>query len=371
MQPLQQLALSVLDRFDVWGTLTAIRPFGDGHINDTFCVETDRAHKLGRYILQRLSPVAFKHPDQVMENVVNVTNYLHDIIRERGGDPDRASLTLIPLKDNRGWFTLDEEGGCWRVYLLISDSMSYQLPESESIFREAGRAFGQFQSQLNDYPAHTLHETIPHFHDTVSRVETFKAAIARNASGRLEQVRSEVDFALAWSVRAGALVDQLADGRLPMRVTHNDTKLNNVLLDKTTNKALCVIDLDTVMPGLAAYDFGDAIRFGANTAAEDEQDLSKVHFSLPMFRAYAEGYLAEAGSMLSEAEVASLATGSMMMTFECGMRFLTDYIDGDVYFHTAYAEHNLVRARCQFALLREMQENEEAMLDILMQCWKK
>lgn len=365
---LQEIATTVLDRFDIWGRLIMIEPFGDGHINDTFRITTDRTHKIGQYILQRLSPVAFKRPDQVMENVLNVTSFLHQIIAERGGDPDRCSLTLIPLKNGAGWYTMDEEGGCWRVYLMISGSVTYQRPETEAIFREAGRAFGQFQKDLSTYPADTLHETIPHFHDTPSRVAAFRASLEKDAQHRAAQVAEEIAFVLERDVPARALVNQLNAGILPLRVTHNDTKLNNVLLDKATNGALCVIDLDTVMPGLAAYDFGDAIRFGANTAAEDEKDLSKVQFSLPMFRAYAEGYLAECGAMMSDDELASLATGAWMMTFECGMRFLTDYLDGDVYFHTAYPEHNLVRARCQFALLRGMEAAHEQMLAILREC---
>lgn len=367
MQDLKQTAKQVLGRFDIWGTLVSLEPFGDGHINDTFAVTTDRISKLGRFILQRLSPVAFKHPELVMENVVNVTEYLHGVIAARGGDPDRGTLTLIPLKDG-SWYTLDDEGGCWRMYLMISDSVTHQLPENEHIFREAGRAFGQFQSALDAFPAATLHETIPNFHNTVNRVENFRIALDRNASGRRDQATEEIAFVLARAERAGALLAQLDAGRLPLRVTHNDTKLNNVLLEKGTDKALCVIDLDTVMPGLSAYDFGDAIRFGANTAAEDERDLSKVHFSVPMFRAYSEGYLAEAGSMFSAAELESLALGAWMMTFECGMRFLTDFLDGDVYFHTAYADHNLVRARTQFALLAEMEQHEQEMLDILHAC---
>lgn len=362
---LHQTAAAMLARFDIPGQVTDLHPFGDGHINNTFYVETDAGR---RFILQRISPVAFKRPDQVMENVVGVTAHLHDRIAAEGGDAERETLTLVPLRGGEGCYTLDDEGGCWRVYLLIADAVTYQLPDSEDLMRESGRAFGRFQRLLGDYPTATLHETIPHFHDTPSRVVTFRNSVARNASGRLAQAQAEVDFVLARAEKAGLLTGQLDAGTLPLRVTHNDTKLNNVLMDKATGSGLCVIDLDTVMPGLAAYDFGDAIRFGANTAAEDEADLSKVHFNLPMFRAYAEGYLAEAGAMLSPCEVDSLAAGAWMMTYECGFRFLADFLDGDVYFHTAYPEHNLVRARCQFALLAEMEQNEQAMLDVLREC---
>lgn len=360
---LHDTARTMLDRFALPGQLLEVRPFGDGHINDTFLATTDN----GRFILQRISPVAFKRPDQVMENVAQVTAYLHRVIAQDGGDPTRETLTLVPLKEG-GVYTFDAEGGCWRVYLMIEDSKSYLLPENEDVLREAGRAFGRFQRQLAEYPAATLHETIPHFHDTPSRVATFRNAVARNASGRLEQAQEEVAFVLDRAGRADWLTSQLAAGVLPLRVTHNDTKLSNVLMDKQTGRGLCAIDLDTVMPGLAAYDFGDSIRSGASTADEDEQDLSKVHFSLSMFRAYAEGFLAETGRMFSPAEINSLAAGAWMMTYECGLRFLADFLDGDVYFHTAYPEHNLVRARTQFALVREMEVQEQDMLRVLHEC---
>lgn len=358
-QDTAEKAWAILGLYDLGGEITALSPYGDGHINDTYrvCVQKDGEAK--QYVLQRLSPVAFPEPEKVMENVAQVTAFLRESIARRGGDPARETLSLIPMRDGRTY--LSEEGGCWRVYSFIATSVTYQLPDSEEVFREAGRAFGMFLRDLGDYPAATLNETIPHFHDTVSRVEALREAIRLNRAGRAGQVEREIQFALERAGDAGKLLAGLEGGALPLRVTHNDTKLNNVLMDAATRKALCVIDLDTVMPGLCAYDFGDAIRFGANTALEDEKDLSKVRFSLPMFKAFAEGYLGEAGSMMGKEEILSLPLGAWMMTYECGIRFLTDYLNGDIYFHTAYPEHNLVRARNQFALLSDMEKNRDGM----------
>lgn len=353
-------------QFRLEGRLLDVRPYGTGHINDTFLLTTDAPCT---YVLQRLSPVAFHRPEQVMDNLTRVTDHLRRSILARGGNPLRETLTPVPTAGGEP-YRLDGDGCCWRVFLNVEDTVSYQLPESEDIFREAGRAFGAFQTALMDYPPETLHETIPHFHDTPRRVQALRQAAAADRVGRAAQVQPELDFALARSSRSGALVDGLAAGRLPLRVTHNDTKLNNVLLDKATGRGLCVIDLDTVMPGLSAYDFGDAIRFGASTAEEDEADLSRVHFSLPMYRAWCDGYLGEAGAAMTDAELDSLPVGAWMMTYEVGVRFLTDYLDGDRYFHTAYAEHNLVRARNQFALLADMEAHEQAMADAL-KPWKK
>lgn len=345
----------VLRRF---GLTAAEKPerYGCGHINDTFLIRQN-----GRgYILQRVSPAAFHAPEQVMENIAGVTARLRESILKRGGDPERETLTLLPADDGR-LFVRDEDGATWRLTLLIEGARVYQRAESEDVFREAGRAFGGFLRDLADYPAETLHETIPHFHDTPSRVEALREAVRTDAAGRIKQAKAEVDFALSRAMRAGELTDALARGELPLRVTHNDTKLNNVLLDAETGRALCVLDLDTVMPGLCAYDFGDAIRFGANTADEDEAELDKVRFSLPMYRAYLFGYVSAAGGMLTAAELASLPVGAWMMTYECGTRFLTDFLNGDTYFHTAYPTHNLTRARNQFALLVDMERQAENM----------
>lgn len=360
----------MVGHFCLRGTVESVTPYGSGHINDTFLVTAREGGDVHEYVLQRLSPVAFREPEKVMDNVSRVTAYLREGIARRGGVPERETLTLIPVKEGR-YHVYDASGACWRMYLNIAGTKTWQLPESEDIFREAGRAFGAFQTALLDYPADTLHETIPHFHDTPARVEALREALRRDAAGRAAGARDAVDFALARAERAGELVDQLRTGRLPLRVTHNDTKLNNVLMDEGSGRALCVIDLDTVMPGLSAYDFGDAIRFGANTADEDEADLDKVRFSVPMYRAYCEGYLSQAGKTLEQAELASLATGAWMMTYECGCRFLTDHLDGDRYFHVAYPGHNLIRAKNQFALLKDMEKHRDEMAGIIKELTKE
>lgn len=347
--------------FQMDGTLQSVTPFGTGHINDTFRAATDRSD----YVLQRISPVAFHDPEAVMHNIVAVLTHLRGKVLARGGDPERETLTLIPTTDGANWLN-DSEGGIWRMYRLIHGAKSYVLPETEAIFTEAGRAFGSFAAQLGDFPADQLDETIPHFHDTPRRLEAFRAAVRADRLGRASEVEDLIRFVENRAGRASALMDQLAGGVLPLRVTHNDTKLDNVMMDEKTDRSLCVIDLDTVMPGLTAYDFGDAIRFGANTAVEDERDLTKVRFSLDMYRAWCRGYLAAVGDAMNEAEKRSLPLGAWMMTFECGTRFLTDYLDGDRYFHIAMPDHNRVRAANQFALLRDMERYENEMLDAVL-----
>ncbi len=350
-------AFELLSHYVLDGQPVSIGPYGGGHINTTYLVETTGMEK---YIFQRISPVAFRHPDQVMANIEGVTKFLGKRIAERGGDPRRETLTIVPTTDGKSCF-VDDEGCTWRMFLCVQDTHCYDLPENENVFREAGRAFGAFQTVLADYPVDTLYETIPAFHDTVSRVGKLRAAIEADAAGRAASVQKEIEFALARAERAGSLLTQLAEGRIPLRVTHNDTKLNNVLIDASTGRGLCVIDLDTVMPGLSAYDFGDALRFGANTAVEDETDLTKVHFSMPMYCAWCEGYMTNAGEAMGADEIMSLPLGAWMMTYEVGIRFLTDYLDGDKYFHVRHPEHNIDRCRNQFALLADLESHEDEM----------
>ncbi len=364
-------AAKKLAAFDLYGQVVDIQRYGCGHINDTFMVTTRKPGKTEehRYILQRLSPVAFHEPEKVMDNIARITAYLKTLILRRGGDPDRETLIIIPARDGKDYL-MDPDNGCWRMYLFIEDSFTYQQAETEAVFREAGRAFGALQRDLADYPAASLHETIPRFHDTPNRVRALHRVMDEDPANRVRDAEEEIAFALEREERASALVDAQLRGELPLRVTHNDTKLNNVLMNRETGKAMCVVDLDTVMPGLCAYDFGDAIRFGANTAAEDEANLTLVRFSLPMYRAYSEGYLEAVGGMLTAAEVRSLPLGAWMMTYECGVRFLTDYLDGDHYFGIAYPEHNLVRARNQFALLKDMERHADEMAEVVAQ-WKE
>ena len=342
-------------------TPQAVR-YGEGHINDTFLVDVGTE----RFILQRVSSAAFKEPDKLMENIVNVTDYLSREIQRQGGSPRRETLTVIRTRQGENSFT-DSEGGVWRVFPFVEGTVCYQAAETPQLFAASGRAFGRFQRLLRDYPAHTLHETIPRFHDTEDRLRKFKAAVAADPLGRAADCRADIDFVLAREADCSAALSAQREGVLPLRVTHNDTKLNNVLMDAETGNALCVIDLDTVMPGLSINDFGDSIRFGANHSAEDEPDLSKVNFDLDLFSVYAAAFLEEAGEALTEAEVRYLPWGAKLMTLECGMRFLTDHLEGDGYFHISRPGQNLDRARTQFKLVADMEAQWDQMNAIVAQ----
>ena len=341
-----------------------VKPFGEGHINETYAVymPTDKGEEFA-YILQRVNNNVFKDPAGVMENIFGVTEYLRNVVREEGGDPDRETLSCIKTKNGCTFFE-DSEGQPWRSYHYIPNSVCYQLVEDPEQFYQSGASFGHFLKQLGNYPAASLKETIPDFHNTVKRFENFEIALKRDIKNRSVTCKPEIQFVLERKEDCKVLVKQQENGTLPIRVTHNDTKLNNILFDADTGKGLCIIDLDTIMPGLAANDFGDSIRFGAATAEEDEKDLSKMHFDISLYELYAKGYLEETRDVLTPEEAASLAWGARLMTFECGMRFLTDYLQGDTYFKTAYPEHNLVRARTQFRLVDEMEQQFDKMIEI-------
>ena len=343
-----------------------VRPFGAGHINETYAVymPTENGEDELAYVVQRVNTYVFKNPKEVMENIFGVTEYLRASIRKAGGNPDRETLSYIKTRGGENYFE-DSEGQPWRCYNFIADSVCYQAVEQPEQFYQSGKSFGRFLKQLGDYPAQTLNETIPHFHDTPSRLNDLKRAVKRDVKNRAHSCKQEIRFALDRADQCGVLMDQLHSGVLPLRVTHNDTKLNNILFDETSGEGLCVIDLDTIMPGLAANDYGDSIRFGASTAAEDEPDLAKVHFDLGLFEAYTKGYLEAVGDVLTPDEKESLVWGAKLMTLECGMRFLTDYLQGDSYFKTQYPAHNLVRCRTQFKLVQEMEENFDAMRAIV------
>ena len=343
-----------------------VKPFGEGHINETYAVYMPGhdGQDVPLYVLQRININVFKNPDQVMDNIFGVTEYLRNIIRQDGGDLDREALSYIKTKDGQSYLE-DDNGQPWRCLHYVPNSVCYQQVERPEQFYQSALSFGHFLKQLGDYPADSLYETIPKFHDTVKRFRDFEEAQRKDVKNRARLCRSEIDFALAREDDCGVLMKQLEDGRLPLRVTHNDTKLNNILFDKDTDEGLCIIDLDTIMPGLAANDFGDSIRFGASTAEEDEKDLDKVHFDIGLYDIYVKGYLEMAKDVLTPAEIKSLPWGARLMTLECGMRFLADFLQGDVYFKTAYPEHNLVRARTQFRLVKEMEEQFDEMNDIL------
>ena len=342
----------IYSQFRLDGRVISCTRTGGGHINRTYLVVTARPHL---YILQWLNGQVFKDLTGLMNNVIAVTDYLH----ARVDDPRRC-LTLVPTRSGEPYL-LTPEGDCWRVYEYILDSVCLDAAESPEDLRQSGVAFGMFQNQLADFPAATLTETIPHFHDTPDRFRIFREAIAADRAARLESVRDEVNRYLAHEGEADALHALLRKGQIPLRVTHNDTKLTNVMLDETTREPLCVIDLDTVMPGLAAHDYGDAIRFGASTAAEDETNLNKVELSLPMYEAFTEGFLSACGDRLTRREIETLPLGAKLMTLECGVRFLTDYLNGDVYFATQRPGQNLDRARTQLKLVEDMERKWDAM----------
>ena len=331
--------------------------YGNGHINLTYLL----IDTTGRgYIAQRVNKNVFKDPESLMKNIVAVTTHLRRTVKDH-----RRVLTLIPTKDGGDWF-VNGDGEYWRMYAFVSDSVCFEKASSPTVFRESGVAFGRFQMQLADFPAQTLTETIPRFHDTPFRYAAFRKAVEADVCGHAKAVRRDIEFALEREAYASTLMNLSASGDLPIRVTHNDAKLNNVLFDRETSKALCVIDLDTVMPGLSVNDFGDSIRFGATTAAEDEPDLSKVEFSLPLFEAYTEGLLSESGKSLNGCEISCLRDGAKMMTLECGVRFLTDYLSGDTYFHTKRQGQNLDRCRTQFKLVADMERHWEELQKIVL-----
>lgn len=361
MSQAEERLSQALNAFDFGGQVVGAERYGSGHINDTFCVRTqDGSGSCRRFILQRISSAAFHHPDQLMANISGVTAYLGQIITQAGGDPARETLSVLPTRQGKNFFT-DSEGCAWRVYPFIEDTLCLQSAETPELFAASARAFGRFQRMLKDYPAQTLYETIPRFHDTENRLANLKAAAAADPLNRLADVQPEMDFILAREADCSVALQALRDGKLPLRVTHNDTKLNNVLIDRETGQGICVIDLDTVMPGLSINDFGDSIRFGANHCAEDEQDLSKVNFDLELYKIYTEGFLEGAGGALTDEELKYLPWGAKLMTLECGMRFLTDHLEGDHYFHIQREGQNLDRCRTQLKLVADMERCWDAM----------
>ena len=347
---------SVIAQFQLKGAPVSCERYGNGHINETYLLRTDAPHD---YILQKVNRHVFPDIPSLMRNIERVTAYLW----QQTPDPRRV-LTLVPTLDSGTYYT-DPDGEIWRVYEFVTDSLCLDRPEHERDLQQSGLAFGTFQNQLAAFPVQTLTEIIPHFHDTPARYEQLKEAIRLDRAGRVKEAGPEIEAYLACEKYAGCLMDLLTKGELPQRVTHNDTKLNNVLLDAATRTPLCVIDLDTVMPGLAANDFGDSIRFGAATGREDEQDLSKVGMSLPLFEAYARGFLTACGKRLTPLEKETLPMGALLMTLECGSRFLTDYFNGDVYFHNARPGQNLQRARTHIRMVRDMEEKLGQMQKII------
>ena len=355
---------SVFEKFSTCGELKSIEPYGNGHINDTYVAITNDGEKEYKYVLQRVNTNVFKKPDILMKNFLEVTEYLRGILQASGKDTSRECLHLVSQKNGERWLTT-EDGEYWRMLDFIKSSKCYDKVERHEQFYECALAFGKFQRLLANFPVEKLCETIENFHNTADRYNNLMNAVAADSCGRVAECAAEISFAKERAEFAKLFEMAHAEGRLPMRVTHNDTKLNNILFDEATDKPICVIDLDTVMPGYSINDFGDSIRFGANTAAEDERDLSKVKFDIDLFELYTKGFIEGAGDALSPEELRLLPYAAMMMTFECGMRFLTDYLCGDTYFKIHREGHNLDRARNQFKLVSEMESAFDRMAEIV------
>lgn len=351
----------ILSQFRLDSPAVTCQRYGCGHINVTYLVVTASGR---RYILQKISNRAFPRVSELQENIAAVTAFLHS----RNPDP-YSTLTLIETLDGKTWCH-HEQYGDWRIYDFIENSICLQAPESPQDFYQSAIAFGTFQQQLRDFPAASLHETIRNFHNTPDRYRIFRKAVAEDAVGRAKDVQQEIDFAFDHEKVGGTLIQMLHSGELPLRVTHNDTKLNNVMLSSQTRTPLCVIDLDTTMPGLSAYDFGDSIRFGAATAAEDEKDLAKMQLSVELFRTFTRGFLTACPG-LTQRERDVLPLGALIMTLECGVRFLTDYLEGDHYFSIRYPEHNLDRCRTQFRLVADIESKLEVLGAIVKEEYEK
>lgn len=346
----------VLQHFRFDGNPIECKPFGSGHINRTFRVVCDSGK---RYTLQRINTNAFRKPEQLIENIAAVTHFIR-----KKTDGQMETIHLLSSTDGKKYY-IDEEDNFWRCYDYIAKGLCLDMPRSTEDFYQAAIGFGTFQNVLSDFPADTLHETIPHFHDTVDRYRQLRESVEEDAVGRVHDVQKELKFLFDHEEELTTLCRMLDEGKLPLRVTHNDTKLNNVVLDAETGKARCVIDLDTVMPGLSACDFGDAIRFGASTAAEDEKDLSKVSINLDMYRAYLKGYMEACGKSLTKEEIDVLPLSVKVLTGELATRFLKDHIDGDVYFAIHRENHNLDRARTQIELVKDIERKWDDMQKIL------
>ncbi len=351
----QQDALAASGYFQITGTLVSAVPYGSGHINDSYCVTADRAGTSMRYLIQRINHSVFKDPPALMQNIQRVTAHIAQSIAHLP-DHDRRVLTLIPAKDGQV-FHRDEQGNYWRAYRFIQNARTFDAVESTAQAFQAARAFGRFQQQLATLPPPRLHDTIPGFHHTPSRFATFQQAVAADVANRTQYAKPEIAFALAHE----SITTALLGANLPERVTHNDTKFNNVLLDDATGEGICVIDLDTVMPGLAPYDFGDMVRTTTSPTLEDERDLSRVTMQFPMFEALVRGYLSAAGDFLTRAEKQLLVTAGKLITFEIGIRFLTDFLTGDTYYKIHRPSHNIDRCRTQFRLIESIEQQEEHM----------
>ena len=363
---MSQVPTSILDAFAFDGDVIGIQPNELGHINDTFVIETAQADQRQRYILQRINQHVFRQPRALMLNIIRVTEFLRAKILAEGGNPARETLTLIPTTQGDKFY-VTSLGDYWRAYLFIEGARAYQQVESPEHLYQAARAFGRFMRRLEDFPAAELHETIPDFHNTPKRFAALMQAAEADAAHRLHEVSDLIRLAQAREEKLGRVTTALEKGDLPWRVTHNDTKFDNILIDNVTGEGVCVVDLDTVMPGSALYDFGDFVRTGANTGAEDEPDLARVSLDLTHFDAIARGFMQEVGEVLTPQERAWLPLGAWIITFEQAMRFLADYLNGDIYYRIHRPAQNLDRARAQFKLAADIEAREEKMARIIAQ----
>ncbi|NMA65018.1 MAG: aminoglycoside phosphotransferase family protein [Clostridiaceae bacterium] len=355
----------IVKNFRFEGEFIEAEPHGFGHINDTYAVYFRKKDgTTHRYILQRINNTVFSNVERLMGNIAIVTRHLRNKIIKSGGNPDRETLNLIQTQDNKSYYK-SPKGDYWRAYIFIENAKTYQVVENLNHFYNAGRAFGKFQNMLSDIPANSLYEIIPGFHNTKNRFSFFMESVEKDIMNRASSVKPEIEFAVKRAEEITVLVDLLEEGKLPLRVTHNDCKFNNVMIDDETGEGICVIDLDTVMPGLSLYDFGDAIRSGANPAEEDERDLSKVTLDLDLFEQFSRGFLEYGRDFLTPLEIEYLPVAAKLMTYECGIRFLADYINGDVYFKVHREGHNLDRARTQFKMVRVMEEKFGQMKEIV------
>jgi aminoglycoside phosphotransferase (APT) family kinase protein len=357
---------SVARNFQIFADFQSAEPWGSGHINDTYAATYRQGGTAIRYLHQRINQSVFKNAVGLMENVQRVTEHLRAKLADQP-DATRRTLTLVPAVDGRMYF-IDSRGECWRTYVSIENARTYDAVESAKQAYEAAKAFGRFQGLLADLPAPRLHDTIPDFHHTPKRFAALEKAVEADVANRAKMAQAEIEFALRRKPITSRLLDLQAQGVLPERTTHNDTKFNNVLLDDATQEGICVIDLDTVMPGLALYDFGDMVRTTTSPALEDEKDLSKVCMMFPLFEALVRGYLASAGGMLNVAEKKELAFAGKLISFEIGIRFLADYLAGDVYYKVHREGHNLDRCRTQFRLIESIEAQEEAMNRLVERC---
>ncbi len=355
----------IAERFDVRGDFLSAEPYGSGHINDTYAAWYRQGGRLVRYIHQRINHAVFKDPDSLMDNIVRTTRHLQHKLRT-SGDPEttRKALALVPAIDGNSCYR-DEKGNTWRTYIFIENARTLDQVLNVKQAYEAARAFGRFQKELRDLSGRRLVETIPNFHNTRARFNALISAIEADAFNRACNIKQEIEFAFQREGIVDTLIKLQQGGQIPEIVTHNDTKLNNVMLDDETSEGICVIDLDTVMPGLSLYDFGDMARTMTSTAPEDERDLSRVHPRMDMFEAITRGYLSSVGDLLTKTEIEQMPFAARLITFEIGIRFLTDYLEGDIYFKTHRDCQNVDRTRVQFKLVQSFEEREDVVTKIV------